>query len=133
MTSTTPEPTGTPTAPATTRRRGPTIDDADPLAPVVTLSDPLVIPGVAGGADTRIEAVTLRLGKLRGGDVIDASRAAQGTAQGAGALSVALDTGFHVEIAARCSGLSVEQLRGLAAIDLLALAQLVQAFFLDAG
>jgi len=128
-----PEPTAAPPALEERRRRAvPLTDYTDPGAPVVKLAAPMTIPAVLDRPERTIDAVTLRLAALKGGDVVDAARASQGSAQGAGSLSVALDVGFHVEIAARCSGLTVEQLRGLSAPDLLAIAQAVQAFFLDA-
>lgn len=74
--------------------------------------------------------ISLAFEKLTGSDVIFCEREAT-AARGQQILgALVLDTGFHVQVAARASGLDVELLKKLPAVDFMAVLTATQNFLL---
>lgn len=92
----------------------------------IALSKPTVLGGVE-----RAE-IEIDLDKLTGADVEFAARQAT-LAAGQQIPVLVLDLGFHLQIAARASGIEASEIRKLPAVDYLAITTKVQGFLFGSG
>lgn len=95
----------------------------------IALKHPITVDG------KEITELDLRLEELTGKDVDFAAREAAAMSGNGNVLRAALvlDVDFHLQVAARASGLPAEQLRAMKAVDYLAIMTAVQGFLLDLG
>lgn len=93
----------------------------------VALKKPITV------GDKQLDALTFDFDALTGSDVEIAAREASIASAGAPAGVLILDPAFQIQIAERASGVAVESLRKLPALDFLAVIQAVQGFLFGTG